>query len=230
MNAVPNVPGLFIFPQYFSSSQRQNIVQGALALYESLKLIDSAELSAQIPQPDFVVSQKHNLTSREQYTRVQLSDRSGNELRGEYFPKYGEAGHSLCYLRGNDNLPDFAREILPQLNSTMVASKLSRRDDELKWKLTVNYYLALAGRVAGFPFHVDIPANGVVTMILNVHSTAQFEITNGTVTEQLSLTPGMLLVLSGDSRYQWKHRVLPKDCPTLDNAELERISLVLGFQ
>ncbi len=42
---------------------------------------------------------------------------------------------------------------------------------------------------------------------------------------------GSLLVLSGESRYEWKHRVLPMAASgEVKPGEIERVSLVLGFQ
>ena len=85
--------------------------------------------------------------------------------------------------------------------------------------------------VAGFPFHVDILANGVVTMILNVQREALFQITKGEAVTDIRLPVGSLLVLSGESRYEWKYRVLPMAASGSGGpGGIERVSLVLGFQ
>lgn len=68
-------------------------------------------------------------------------------------------------------------------------------------------------------------------MILNIQREALFQIAKDETVIDVNLPVGSLLVLSGESRYQWKHRVLPM---TSNNAstkgDIERISLVLGFQ
>jgi alkylated DNA repair dioxygenase AlkB len=95
----------------------------------------------------------------------------------------------------------------------------------------MNFYARAGGRIAGFPFHVDIPSNGVVTMILNVQRAVRFEIANGGEPTAIELPVGALLLLSGESRYVWKHRVLPSAAPPgASGHPVERVSLVLGFQ
>lgn len=101
---------------------------------------------------------------------------------------------------------------------------------DLTWKLTANFYRRTNGAVAGFPFHVDIPTNGVVTMILNVQRAARFEIAKGDACEALDMPVGALLILSGESRYEWMHRVLPSAEPGAGGHAVERVSLVLGYQ
>jgi hypothetical protein len=99
------------------------------------------------------------------------------------------------------------------------------------WKLTVNYYKNTGKAVAGFPFHVDLPANGVVTMILNIQREVKFQIAKDEVVKDLMIPVGGLLILSGESRYNWKHRVLPMEGNDLDaKNSIERISLVLGYR
>jgi alkylated DNA repair dioxygenase AlkB len=68
-------------------------------------------------------------------------------------------------------------------------------------------------------------------MILNVQREALFQITKGEAVTDIQLPVGSLLVLSGESRYEWKHRVLPMAASeTSGPGSIERVSLVLGFQ
>jgi hypothetical protein len=228
------VPGLFVFPDYFPADRCAGIVRGTLALYARLEEVaaGAGKEKAHIPQPEFVRSAKHNLASEEFYTRAVLEEGGGRKLNCEYFPRYGEDGHALGYFRGNTNLPDFiAGDLVARVQGTMEELGLVRSDQELMWKLTVNVYKNVGGTVAGFPFHVDIPANGVVTMILNVQREALFQIARGAATLDIQLPVGALLVLSGESRYEWKHRVLPMaGSGTVPPGGVERVSLVLGFQ
>jgi hypothetical protein len=234
-HTLADVPGLFLYADYFSAADCALLTQQSAHLYRRLEeqISPAAQLQkAHIPQPAFVRSEKHNLQSEEHYTRVTLLEGEERPIRCEYFPRYGEDGHALAYFQGNANLPDFARgELLAGIRRQVEQDGLITPGQALKWKLTMNFYKAAGGRVAGFPFHVDIPSNGVVTMILNVHQPALFQIAKGDVIKDIKLTIGCVLLLSGESRHEWKHRVLPRglDAPASPD-ELKRVSLVLGYQ
>jgi hypothetical protein len=229
------VPGLYVYLDHFDPGQCARLVRRSLELYERLRTfvaLSTEVETAHIPQPEFVRSTLHNLASEEHYTRVVLEEANERPIRCEYFPRYGEEGHALCYFRGNENLPDCIREgVLGPIQTAMEAARLVPPDRALAWKLTMNFYHNVGGTVAGFPFHVDIPANGVVTMILNVHNEALFQIARDEAVQDVALPVGSLLVLSGESRYLWKHRVVPMlSAGTTPLGEVERVSLVLGFQ
>lgn len=228
------IPGLFLFTDYFPPARCNHIIHGSLELYKRLEAASVAKDTEEvhIPQPEFVRSAQHNLSSEEAYIRVELDVANQRKLRCEYFPNYGEEGHALAYFRGNANLPDFIDEgLLTQLHETMNNAELATPDKKMQWKLTANYYKNTGNAVAGFPFHVDIPANGVVTMILNIQREAQFQIAKDEVIKEIQIPIGGLLVLSGESRYAWKHRVLPMQGSSLSTKDnIERISLVLGFK
>jgi hypothetical protein len=228
------IGGLFVYPDHFDESQCSLLVRQSLELHtrleEAVARAPTAE-KARIPQPEFVRSEKHNLSSEEFYTRVVLAESNQRLVRCEYFPKYGEEGHALCYFRGNANLPDFAREgLLAPIRQSIEQDGLVAAGQGLTWKLTMNFYKSVGGTVAGFPFHVDIPTNDVVTMILNIHKEALFQIAKGDVVTDIQLPVGSRLLLSGESRYEWKHRVLPMASTGSTSAgAVERVSLVLGF-
>ncbi|VAW82753.1 hypothetical protein MNBD_GAMMA12-2173 [hydrothermal vent metagenome] len=237
-----SIPGLFVIPDYFSAEQCHLMLADTLSLYNRLEGTakeSGLEEIACIPQPDFVRSAQHNLHSNESFVRVVLNEREDREIYCEYFPRYGEDGHALGYFRKNSNLPDFVLQtVLNSLQQTM-QTLLLVRDNQQKswqWKLTVNFYKNVNGTVAGFPFHVDIPANGVVTMILNIHSEAFIQMAKDDKVIDIIVPIGGLVVLSGESRYDWKHRVVPKiskqmlsDQPA-NKYKIERVSMVLGFQ
>lgn len=230
-----HIPGLFVYLDCFSKSDCEALLRRSLDFYDRLEAATTraGELTtAHIPQPEYVRSAEHNLPSEERFARVVLEESNGRKLRCEYFPKYGEEGHSLAYCRGNDHLPDFIRDhwIAP-IHQLVIAAGLVDPSRNLTWKLTTNFYRTVGGTIAGFPFHVDIPANGVVTMILNVHREALFQITRGEVIADIQMAVGSLLILSGESRYEWKHRVLPMVASgDAEVGKIERVSLVLGFQ
>jgi hypothetical protein len=231
-----HVPGLIFRPDHFAPSTCARIVAHALNLYDRLEAAVSGGIApetAHIPQPAYVRSAAHNLQSEEQFVRVPLEEAGARTIRGEYFPRYGEDGHALAYFQRNANLPDFvSAELLPGVLEVIESEGLVAPCADLTWKLTANFYRRTNGAVAGFPFHVDIPTNGIVTMILNVQRAARFEIAKGEVREALDMPVGALLLLSGESRYEWMHRVLPSAEPRADSAAhaVERVSLVLGYQ
>lgn len=229
-----HIPGLLLFTDYFAPEQCERLVRRSLELYDRLEAaVDVSALEkAHVPQPAYVRSEKHNLRSEEHFARVAVAEENDRVIRCEYFPRYGEDGHALAYFQRNANLPDFAaRDLVPGVRATVERERLAAPEQELTWKLTMNFYKRSGGRIAGFPFHVDIPSNGVVTMILNVQREVRFEIANGGAVCGVPLPVGALLLLSGESRYVWKHRVLPSDAPAGAAAHaVERVSLVLGFQ
>lgn len=235
VEAVAGVPGLFLQADYFSPDLAARLVAESVALYRRLETQvgrgDQLE-TVSIPQPAYVRSQEHNLPSEERFTQVSLEEISGRTVRCEYFPRYGEDGHALAYFQRNNNLPDFvADDLLPGIEETIQNIGLVESVAGLVWKLTMNFYRTAGDKVAGFPFHVDIPSNGVVTMILNIHREARFQIARDGKQVDLVLPVGGLLILSGESRYEWKHRVLPGDVPDESRDDLvQRVSLVLGYQ
>jgi len=231
---VERVPGLFLANDYFSPEESSRAIAESLDLYERLEqaLPDNSLENASIPQPAYVRSEEHNLQGEEHFARVTLEEGSGRVIRSEYFPRYGEDGHALAYFQRNRNLPDFVSEtLLGGISTTIEQIGLVEDAAGLNWKLTMNFYCAVNEVVSGFPFHVDIPTNGVVTMILNIHREACFQIAKDENTHDLTLPVGSLLILSGESRYEWKHRVLPSTMKPEANSDLvQRVSLVLGYQ
>lgn len=186
--------------------------------------------SAFVPQPTFVSEKPGSLQSRANFSRVEFLDMDNRKLTCEYFPQYGEPGHDLVYLRGSNNLPSYVSDVLPLIIEFLASKNILPEKFQNSWRLTMNFYDSVNGRLAGFPFHVDIPANGVVTMILNVEREVIFEITDGERLEALSLPVGALLILSGDSRYKWKHRVKPIIEKGSVVERSGRVSLVLGLK
>ncbi|MBY0458844.1 MAG: hypothetical protein K2V38_16015 [Gemmataceae bacterium] len=236
----PHVPGLLLFTDYFTPNECASLVAESLALYDRLEsaIGNRATEAARIPQPEYVRSAAHNLASEERFVRVTLPEGGGRLIRGEYFPRYGEDGHALAYFQRNANLPDFvARDLAPRVHGLVAGEGLVPPADELVWKLTANFYRREGRRVAGFPFHVDLPSNGDVTMILNVQREAQFQIAKGDAVTDIPLPVGALLLLSAESRWQWMHRVLPSDVADDAGAgrggnadRIGRVSLVLGYR
>ena len=228
------INGLYFFENFFSKEDCENLINGAVENNKQLE--DSIDqhtklFSANIPQPEFVTSERHNLSTEEKYTSVKVIESIDKTLSCEYFPTYGEQGHSLAYFRGNQNIPNYVNTIIPTIEKVIDELNINQRSTALQWRLTMNFYKHTKGVVAGFPFHVDIPANGTSTMILNIHNKAVFQIKKDDVTKEIELPIGSLLILSGESRYEWKHRVLPSTIDSTQiNEDIQRISLVLGYK
>jgi hypothetical protein len=200
------VPGLIFHEDYFTKEECSQLVDRSMALCQELEatISESSKIEkAHLPQPEFVRSAKHNLASEEFYTRIRLAQSNQRIVSGEYFPKYGEDGHALCYFRGTSNLPDFVYEdLLDRIGHSIQKEAFVQEGQELTWKLTMNFYKNVGGTIAGFPFHVDIPANGVVTMILNIQREVLFQIAKEDFVQDIELPIGSILLLSGESRYE----------------------------
>ena len=201
---------------------------------ERLASAQTAQI-AHIPQPEHVVSSKHNLKSQESFIPLKLPQAC------EYFPQYGEPGHVLMYLRGNRNIPPIAWSIVDELVShvPVIAELAASKGKPLNWKMTLNLYKVTQtetqNQIGGFPFHVDIPSNGAVTMILSLRKGARLEMQKGQSEEAdfaLEIEPNSLLIFSGESRYEWRHRVMPSPVMEKDSqvGDVARISVVFGAQ
>ena len=232
MSAVTYPPGLHLFREALAPETCQELVRQTVALHHTLTdlMRDAPTQSTHIPQPEFVTSQAHNLTTQEQFVRLRVPEED-QRLRCEFFPEYGSKGHALAYFRGTRHLPGFVHpHVTRLLHAALQEAGVAEAQQAPQWRLTVNTYSRAGDTVSGFPFHVDIPANGAVTSILNVHHLARFEIVqrDGDTPVQVELGVGDILVLSGPSRYDWKHRVLPMQSAGEDGT-IARVSLVLGL-
>lgn len=231
-----HIPGLYFVPAFFSAQESRALVTSSLELYQAIEAAyDPRQLKvAHIPQPEFVSQAPDSLKAQESFSRVML-ELEGQQLGCEYFPAYGERGHALAYFRGHASLPRFIQLHAQQaLLRWLIAHELvatAPDDRALSWRMTLNVYQRLDDQIAGFPFHVDIPANGTITAIMNIHREALFQIVEpeqDTPTE-ITLPVGSVLVLSGPSRYEWSHRVLPIRSQG-PSGEVARVSLVLGVR
>ena len=144
---------------------------------------------------------------------------------------------------------------LPAVRSEVARSRAEHGKpaaDDFKWRLTLNHYPTGAEqpRRVGFPWHRDLIANGAATMILNLGGPGMLEFgeepgqeqpADGLLypsdrahvgsapvvpMEEVRLTDGDLLVLTGEARWRYLHRVLPSHID--DASRCERVSLVWG--
>lgn len=164
-------------------------------------------------------------------------------LDAQHFEKYGDEGHTLTYFIGNRNIPTFVRHglVAPLLSVAEISALLYRKRQidagaELDWNLSLNVYRRSPhrpGSLAGFPYHMDTPSNGHITGIVTLLCDADVEMKPSMeaaeATFRATLTPGSLFLLSGDARWRWVHRVLPRPLPQgTVGGPAQRVSLVLG--
>ena len=214
-------PGMRMLKGFLPAAELRLVTREARALMQEFDVASrSVQVSrAKVPQPSKLarVSKEHNLSSAQEFVPVRCG-----ELRGEYFRHYGEDGHQLLYLRGNRNMPEFARDlIIPRLEQL---EEVRAVGEQLDWKQTLNVYKA--EQEGGFAWHVDIPSNGDATTILTLDREATMQLRRldapDTTLTSVQLVPGSLALLSGEARWDWAHRVVPQV------HEKDRVSLVYG--
>ena len=224
--AHPEVPGLLFFRDFLSPSVSWDMTNAARRLMERLETNRRASGRPSLRTP--IVPMKDSAYSEEAFWQFPVDQ---PDSKCEFFPRYGEEGHSLAYFRGQRNLPEFvAKDVLPAILDVMVREQPGVDGEPLTaesgigWRFTINRYQTSNGKLPGFPFHTDVETNGDVTMILNVQREAVFEITDAVRVVRIELPVGSLLILSSESRWQWQHRVTD----SIEDKATERISLVLG--
>lgn len=185
------------------------------------------------------LAKQHNLATDDFYQKIRLSDEGGKMLDAQHFAKYGDHGHSLTYFIGTSNVPHYVRSNLipsleklnPPLNEN--ASSLKGTD----WRFSFNIYRGTHTQRAGFPWHIDTASNGESTVIYTLLSEAKMELKrpeDSSAVYTVTLPPNSLLVLGGEARWKWQHRVLSENIDAESSAALanetavKRLSLVLG--
>lgn len=221
----PPIPGLVYQPNFLAENVRQSLYAQALRLYD--KICTHREGASMHK------SQGHNLLFERHYRLLYFEDTPGRKINAQNFVDYGSPGHELTYFINNQNIPGFIHEELISRISQMepVQALASQTENSLNWRFTFNVYKEEAAKQAGFDWHKDIATNGEITSITTIFGNATFQIrpedkTSYSATYSLPLTPGSIVLLSGDSRWKWEHRVLSQETSTADG--IGRISLVLG--
>jgi hypothetical protein len=227
--------GLRFIPQLVNRQAQEHILQESLNLYRQIEL-KAQDSTAQ--KTSTYLSRQHNLQRDEYYKFIRFPDKTGKTLDSQHFEKYGEEGHTLTYFIGTKNVPAFVQEALispiESLEEVRTLKAQKNPAAPLDWKFTFNTYRipkSRPGHVPGFDFHIDTPSNGEITAIFTLLSEAQVEMKpdmSSPPTFSATLIPGSLFLLSGDARWNWLHRVIPKKLAHMDSEMIQRISLVLG--
>lgn len=268
------IPGLQLYHSVFNASMQECLVRNIHAITKQLfsdhQSNSQDSILAHIPQPKSVRSSAHNLAEERFFRPVQVEDFSSDArsmIKCEHFQTYGSDNHSLTYFQRNRNIPLFARRgiIEPILIDMDVvqetALEIGKDLQRLEWRMTMNCYSAenantgvvnastAHGHTAAmdatlFPFHIDIPQNGIITMVLTLGSQGciQFAATDEYAKahqhespptedcpETIVLPTGSMLVASGPSRWDFMHRVIAATSEN-DLPRSPRYSLVFGCQ
>ena len=228
-SAVP--PGFYQTDSLLSGEDRKELMGNAISLYHQLRERNESNLSDRISHK----SVNHNLEVERFYKNISIKDvDSGKTIHGQHFEKYGDEGHQLSYFMGNSNIPQFVSNILIknvlQTHPLNIPIALVGPPESLQWRFTFNIYSSIQSPPPSFPYHKDIEANGEVTLIYSLGSDAVFDLQSS---DEKTVIPfpmidNSVVLLSGDVRHNWSHRVSLKDKqkPLLPN--LSRMSLVLG--
>lgn len=221
----PPIPGLVYQPNFLAENVRQSLYTQALRLHDKIYTHREGAPTHK--------SQGHNLPFERHYRLLYFEDTPGRKINAQNFVDYGSPGHELTYFINNQNIPSFIHEELINRISQMepVQALASQTETPLNWRFTFNVYKEQGAKQAGFDWHKDIATNGEITSITTIFGNATFQIrpedkTSYSATYSLPLTPGSIVLLSGDSRWRWEHRVLAQETSTADS--IGRISLVLG--
>lgn len=221
----PPIPGLVYQPDFLAENARQSLYAQTLRLYD--------KICTQREGASMHKSQGHNLPFERHYRLLYFEDTLGRKINAQNFVDYGSPGHELTYFINNQNIPSFIHEELISRISQMkpVQALASQTENSLNWRFTFNVYKDQGTKQAGFDWHKDIATNGEITSITTIFGNATFQIrpedkSSYSATYSLPLTPGSIVLLSGDSRWKWEHRVLSQE-PSLTDG-IGRISLVLG--
>jgi len=241
------IPGLKFIPNFVNLQTQKDLLKESLDIHAVV--VENAK-GKQSKKVQSYLSKQHNLSSDEHYKLLHLSFPDNVNLDCQYFEEYGEDGHQLIYFIQNKNIPQFIKsklisemEKLDEVKNVQeMKAKKSPNSQGLNWNFTFNVYgkrNTNPNLIAGFPFHIDVASNGEVTAIFTLISGATLEMRKKGEIEashSIQLTPGSLFLLSGESRWDWEHRVVPKTLEESEglavtgknNEEISRISLVLG--
>ena len=221
----PPIPGLVYQPKFLAENVQRSLYAQALRLHDKICIHREGA--------SFHKSQGHNLPFESHYRLLYFEDTPGRKINAQNFVDYGSPGHELTYFINNQNIPSSIHEELISRISQMepVQALASQAKTPLNWRFTFNVYKDQGTKQAGFDWHKDIATNGEITSITTIFGNATFQIrpedkSSYSATYSLPLTPGSIVLLSGDSRWKWEHRVLSQE-PSLTDG-IGRISLVLG--
>ena len=134
----------------------------------------------------------------------------------------------LTYFIGNENIPSYLLPTAINVIEELDAIKLYKdsKCSPISWNFAFNTYSIDSQNTkaaAGFPYHVDTESNGDITVIITLKNSAEMQIrpvSSGSTSKEpqehkiehprILLEPGSLLLLNGEARWEWEHRIIPQ--------------------
>lgn len=221
-------PGLIAYENFLPQKNYGALITEAFSLRDKIDRARSSALSYR--------SLNHNIPGERHYKAVVIQDEF-RTLKCEDFHDYGDRNHTLTYFRDNHNVPLFiSTNLISPICKLPAITRLSAQG-LLNWRFTFNTYASHPddeNTLAGFQFHKDIAVNGTITMIYSMGASTIFQIRdpqNHEDSEIIDLPSNSLLLLTGKSRWDYEHSVIPKKITGSSLGLLtaiRRISLVLG--
>lgn len=219
-----SIYGLRYIPNFVSKMAQQSLLEASFNLHTKI---------TQCTQQSFVYDRSYKLL------KIKYPQFDG--IDAQYFERNGEKGHQLTKFVDNKNIPHFIRElVIPELKKLEEIKELIPKNFShiawLNWKMMFNTYSSIEENesiIANFPYHNDA-SNGSILAILTLLSEASFELkatAQSTKIFAFPLTAGSLILLSGDVRSKWLHRIVPKvsqENQKSTSLDLHRISIVLS--
>lgn len=233
------VPGLYFFKNFLPEQLHLATLNHIRDTQDKVRL--AAREAADIKTRTYL-SRQHNLQSAEYYRNVAVTPLGETRrLSMQYFNTYGNKGHELTYGIGRSNISDFVlSKIIPLMEPLPPVAALQHNLPEGKaaeLRLTINFYNPIQEdpkELPGFEWHKDATNNGDITAIYTLFGdSVDFEIKEEEHPERicsLSVAERSLVILSGDARWKWIHRIVPKVFDDPIGAKRERVSLAFGFK
>jgi hypothetical protein len=215
------IPGFAHFPKFIPSHTLPSLKQETEKLQQTIR---SAAVNIAKVRTKTYLSSQHNRNTDEYYQLLAISDQD-RKISLQYFNRYGETGHELSYFIGNRNIPSWIKaslisriEDLPQVKALKAGN----------WNATLNTYSVTQDRkTPEFPFHKDVASNGAISAVFSFGRQGFLEMQKETVSHTIPLQEGSLVLLAGDARWEWEHRVVSTSSDLAVGA-CYRQSIVLG--
>lgn len=247
MSGSPLPPGMFFKGDFLDAKVGTLLEEMAVSLQESIE--------EEVKTAPRKKAAAHNLdeglteatSGSGEYRPLMVSDPNSEKNRRlpcQAFVGYGDDGHMLTYFMRPSAIPTLVlSHLIPRVGSQMVDLGVVENippeglDQSGNWRLSLNAYTSTAQNSdddnVRFGWHTDIEANGNVTTITSLLAPSALELRPKGAQDpvaRIDLAPRSLLILSGESRWDWEHRVVAPSSPPVSSlgTSWHRFSLVLG--
>jgi alkylated DNA repair dioxygenase AlkB len=129
-------------------------------------------------------------------------------------------GYLYDYKSGKTNMktepvPDEFQSLIDSLKKKCVQAGLTSADFN---QVIVNNYETGQGISA----HTDVKEYGPIIGCYTIGSGATMRFTKGEEKYEVYVDPNSLYIMSGESRYKWKHEMVSRKTDTVDNKKIQR--------